>query len=392
MSHSSEEPAEERLKIHYGGRVGGRDMTPALGKRGEPASYRRGEEGADVQQAGRDFSDAKWSFLYDKDTGYGRDAHGAEASERIAEASRAARGGEEVPAPVAGPVIKPPVWTWEVPLYFWFGGIATGSAFVALACDAAGDHRSAAVARKLAVGAIVPGAPLLVLDLGRPKRFLYMLRIFKTRSPMSQGVWSLTAFSSLAGTAVAADLLRRPRLARWLGGGAAVTGVHLGSYTGVLLAATAIPVWSRSRLFLPPIFVCTATATGAAATRLVLSATGMPVGHPTRNALGTIETVAMGAELALSSINERRLGRYAKPLEEGRPGLQFKLAKRAVQLGLSLRFARRRGSWVHHVASVLYLLAGLGFRFAWVGSGRTSALDHDSVAQSARSTRHNAGR
>jgi hypothetical protein len=150
-------------------------------------------------------------------------------------------------------------------------------------------------------------------------------------------------------------------------------------------------VWSRSRLFLPPIFVCTATATGAAATRLVLSATGVPVGHPTRNALGTIETVAMGAELALSSLNERRLGRYAKPLEEGRPGLLFKLAKRAVQLGLSLRFARRRGSWVHHLASVLYLLAGLAFRFAWVGSGRTSALDHDSVAQSARSTRRDAG-
>ena len=44
---------------------------------------------------------------------------------------------------VAPGMLKPPVWTWEVPLYFWFGGIASGAAFVALACDLAGDHDSA---------------------------------------------------------------------------------------------------------------------------------------------------------------------------------------------------------------------------------------------------------
>ena len=64
-----------------------------------------------------------------------------------------ARGGE-LPAIVQGPMIKPPVWTWEVPLYFWFGGMAAGSSFVALACDLAGDERSARVARKVALGAL----------------------------------------------------------------------------------------------------------------------------------------------------------------------------------------------------------------------------------------------
>ena len=75
---------------------------------------------------------------------------------------------------VEGPIIHHAVWTWEVPLYFWFGGIATGSSFVAVACDAAGDHRSATIARRVTLAAVGPGAPLLVLDLGRPLRFLHI--------------------------------------------------------------------------------------------------------------------------------------------------------------------------------------------------------------------------
>ena len=158
------------------------------------------------------------------------------------------------------------------------------------------------------------------MDLGRPERFYNMLRIFKPRSPMSMGAWALTAFGNLAAAAVGADLLGRRREARALGAANAVVGGYLGSYTGVLLASTAVPVWARSRLFLGPIFVSTAAATGAAATRLALVATGLPVGHPTRRALGTVETVAMSAELILSVINERRLGELASGLEEGTPG------------------------------------------------------------------------
>jgi formate-dependent nitrite reductase membrane component NrfD len=287
--------------------------------------------------------------------------------------------------PVIGPIINAPVWTWEVPLYFWFGGVAAGSSFVAMAADAAGDHASAAVARKVTLATILPGAPLLVLDLGRPLRFLHMLRIFKVRSPMSMGSWCLSAFSGAAATAVLADLAGRPRIARALGVPTAVLGVYLGSYTGVLLASTAVPVWGRSRAFLPPIFMCTAAAGGAAANRLVLAALGLPAGHPTRAALGTVETAAMAAELALSTVNERRLGGLRQALDEGRPGRLFACAKWAVRGGLALRLASRRGGpRMHHLASVLYLLAGLGFRFGWVAAGRASAHDHEAVAAAAR--------
>jgi DMSO reductase anchor subunit len=385
MSHEHGPPPEDVIRARDAAREQpeGRDITPAVGHRGEPGDWRRAVQDAPVGLHRPRWADARWSFLYDKATRYSRGERPANGT--VAAAARRMRGGDEVPVEVRGPVINPPVWTWEVPVYFWFGGVATGSSFVAVACDAAGDHRSARLARLVALGTIGPGAPLLILDLGRPLRFLHMLRIVKPRSPMNLGAWCLSAFSGAIGTAVLADLVGRERAARALGAQAALLGTYLGSYTGVLLAATAVPVWGRSRLFLPPIFLCTALAGGAAANRLLLSATGARPEHPTRAGLGAVETIAMVAELALSEVNERRLGPLGDALEHGRPGRLLQLARGSVLAGLGLRLARRRvGAWVDHVSSLLFLAAGLAFRFAWVGAGRASAEDHEAVALMAR--------
>ena len=145
-----------------------------------------------------------------------------------------------------------------MPLYFWVGGMASGAAGVALAADLAGDEWSASVARKVALAVVLPAPALLIGDLGRPGRFLNMLRIFKPRSPMNLGAWCLVSFTAVGAGAVGADLLGRRRTARGLGAVNALLGGYLGSYTGVLLAATAVPVWARSRIFLGPIFVSTA--------------------------------------------------------------------------------------------------------------------------------------
>jgi hypothetical protein len=363
-----------------------REFRPAIGTPASPDFGERSGEKVDLHIG--QWKDGRWSYLFGDDTEYRTPPTQVPDIEAIREAAREAREGE-LPDVVQGPVINAPVWTWEVPLYFWFGGIAAGSSFVALACDLAGDEDSARVARKVALAALMPSPPLLILDLGRPERFYNMLRIFKPRSPMSLGAWALSAFGGLASAAVGADLLGRRREAKLLGGANAIVGGYLGSYTGVLLASTAVPVWGRSRLFLGPIFVSTAAATGAAATRLALVATGLPVGHPTRRALGTVETAAMSAELILSVINERRLGPLAGGLEHGRPGKLFKAAKWAVRAGLGLRFARKRGGpGVHHVASLLYLAAGLMFRYAWVGAGRVSARDDRAVAEMHRAETH----
>jgi hypothetical protein len=359
-----------------------RDTRPALGSRGEPGRWRRAVEGAAVALHRRGWGDGRESYIFKPETDY---ASAPPDDWQAAAASRRMRGGDELTVEVEGPMLNAPVWTWEVPLYFWFGGIASGSSFVALASELAGDSDTAVTARRVTLAAVIPCAPLLVLDLGRPERFLHMLRIFKTRSPMSMGAWCLALFSSTAGSSVLADLLGRRREASLLGGATAFLGTYLGSYTGVLLASTAVPVWARSRVFLPAIFTCTAAATGAAANRLVLAATGMKVGHPSRTALGTVETAAMGTELVLSSLNERRLGRLGLALDEGRANGLFELAKWSVRTGLGLRFARGRGGpWTHHLASVLYLLGGLSFRFAWVEAGKISARDDEAVARMSR--------
>ncbi len=355
-----------------------RDMTPAVGTHGEPGAWQRATEGADVRLGRPDFGDASWSYLFKDDTVYAAERPGPG---EVAAANREGRRGPLPDGAVRGPVIKAPVWTWEVPLYFWVGGVASGSAFVALACDVAGDRDSAATARLVALGAVMPAPPLLIADLGRPARFLNMLRIFKPRSPMNLGAWCLAAFTASDTAAIAADMLGLGRAARGLGALTAILGGYLGSYTGVLLASTAVPVWSRSRSFLGPIFVSTATATGAALTRLVLVARGLPEGHPTRVALGRVETGAIAVELALSAINERRLGVAGRAMKVRRPRALFRLGEGAIVGGLALRLAGER---THAVSSALYMAGGLAFRYAWVEVGRASARDHEAVARNAR--------
>jgi hypothetical protein len=362
----------------------GGEIAPAVGAPAAPAAYHAAAEDAGVALARHDWEDARWSYLYGPDTDYASEQPAPGELSAAARRMRTSEGSLDV----RGPILNEPVWSWEVPAYFWFGGIASGSAFVGLACDLVGDRRSAATARKVSLAALTACPPLLIRDLGRPARFLNMLRIVKPRSPMSMGTWCLTLFGNLIGLAVGADLLDRRRSARTLGAASAVVGGYLGSYAGVLLATTAVPVWSRSRLFLGPIFVATATATGAAATRLTLAATGLPYRHPTNRALDSVETIAILAELGVSSLNERRLEPIIPALDEGRQGRLFRLAKRSVATGLILRALRPLlDPRVQHVVSVLYLAAGLAFRFAWIRAGTRSAADDETVALTARSRR-----
>jgi formate-dependent nitrite reductase membrane component NrfD len=359
------------------------DNRPALGTRGEPGPWQRAVDGAGVDLAKPAWGDAAWSYIYDRDTAYA--AAEPEAGE-VAAANLEMRSGA-MPESVEGPFLHSSVWAWEVPLYFWFGGAASGAAFSALAADLAGDPWTAAVARKVALGAVLPAPLLLIADLGRPGRFLNMLRIIKPRSPMSLGAWCLTTFSVTGASAVGADLLRFPRAARTLGGVQALLGSYLGSYTGVLLATTAVPVWARSRVFLGPIFIATATATGAAATRLTLAAAGQDDDAPSHVALGHLEAGAILTELILSTANARRLGRAGAVLSRGTPRALFRVAKTLVTVGLALGPAARGRAWkrtAQNLASVCYLAGGLAFRVAWIQAGKTSAHDDEAVALMAR--------
>ena len=297
---------------------------------------------ADVALARPGFGDAQWSYLYkSRDTSY---AAAEPEPGQIAAANRRMR---EAPVPeVHGPFIKPPVWTWEVPLYFWVGGVASGASFAALGCDAAGDHRSAIIARRVALGAVMPAPLLLIADLGRPARFLNMMRIFKPRSPMNMGAWCLVVFSGTATGAVGADLLDRRRTASALGASTALLGGYLGSYTGVLLASTAVPVWAASRLLLGPIFV---------SHRHGHRRGGDPVGargaRPARPAIRPARALAHARDgndrdRAHRSRPSTSAGSATSPSRcgAGAPGTLFRAAEAAVLLGLTAQCSAGRRS------------------------------------------------
>src|SRR5438477_4068994 len=160
------------------------------------------------------------------------------------------------------PLLKRAPWTWEIPLYFFTGGVAGAAAVVGAIADYTGADRGLVRdARWIAAAGAVISPALLIADLGRPSRFLNMLRVFKLQSPMSVGAWTLTAFSTFSAAAAFANAMRQRLdatpiyvLENAAGALAAATGLVMSSYTGVLIGATAIPVWNNNIGTLPQHF------------------------------------------------------------------------------------------------------------------------------------------
>ena len=146
------------------------------------------------------------------------------------------------------PILKEPVWKPQIPLYLFTGGLAGASSVLHGYASAGGNHRLARSALLVGAAAEVVSPVLLVSDLGRPERFLNMLRVFKVTSPMSVGSWILFVSGGATTTAAALELsgsLRRLR--RSAVAVSFLSGAPLATYTGALLANTANPAWSEGR-------------------------------------------------------------------------------------------------------------------------------------------------
>src|SRR5437660_10347067 len=79
------------------------------------------------------------------------------------------------------------------------------------------DRAVARAGYYLSLLALLPCPPLLIKDLGRPERFLNMLRIFKVKSPMSIGSWCLLVFSLFSGLPPGIQAPRDALVAAWSG-------------------------------------------------------------------------------------------------------------------------------------------------------------------------------
>jgi formate-dependent nitrite reductase membrane component NrfD len=278
------------------------------------------------------------------------------------------------------PVVKPPVWTWEVPLYFFFGGIAGMSAVIALGAALFHHVDLARVAMWVAaIAGAVLSPILLILDLGRPHLFLNMLRVFKHRSAMSMGAWILSAFGACAVPGLIVLELHAHQIfpgaldqvlriaAGILIFGAAIFGTLLATYTGVLIGATAIPAWFLHRTLLPIHFGT--AGLGSAAGILELLGHRIP-------ALNFIGFYAATVELALLIwLSMDKHGAANRAIHEHGTGWLIRIGE-VLNGPLALVF---RFSGLIPLAAVSFLLGALVSRIGWIAVGKVSGSDPESV-------------
>jgi hypothetical protein len=261
------------------------------------------------------------------------------------------------------PLLKPPVWTWEIPTYFFAGGAGGAAAVIGVMARISGaSPKLVRDARWTAAVAANVSTPLLISDLGRPARFLNMLRILKPQSPMSVGAWIVAAFG---GTSTAAIIFPR-RLADLCSFTSAALGLGMATYTGVLLGATAIPVWSRHVRVLPVHFGASALASAASILELM--------GNRDQ-ALNRLALAAAAFETYMGiEIERHRDDRVSAPLREGPSGRLIRIGGTlSGPLPLALRLVGGRSMRVRRVAAFSSLAGSLITRFAWVAAGKASA-------------------
>ncbi len=282
------------------------------------------------------------------------------------------------------PVVKPPVWTWEIPIYFFIGGFAGMAAVIAFAGLIFHEIDLARTAMSLATIGAVLSPILLTIDLGRPRLFLNMLRVFKYKSPMSVGAWIVFAF----GACVIPGLIALELGTRYsFGGGtdqflkifahllvigSAFWGVLLATYTGVLLGVTAIPAWFLHRVLLPIHFGSAGLGSAAALLELL--------GHRIAplSALGFLAAATETALWIWLEIDKH--GAADRALHRGLPGWLIRGGEfLSGPLALILRLAN-----LVPLAAISFLLGALISRFGWIEAGKVSGRDPEAVFASQR--------
>jgi polysulfide reductase-like protein len=276
-------------------------------------------------------------------------------------------------------VVRPPVWTWEIPLYFFVGGTAGMAPLIACAALVLGQNNLARAALWIAAAGAIISPILLIMDLGRPELFLNMLRVFKHRSPMSVGAWVLSIFGAFAvpawllfelyyndAFAPSINPLILP-IAGLLTAGAAIAGLALATYTGVLIGATAIPAWFLHRVLLPIHFGT--AGLGCAAGILEL------VGFQIRPLYMLGMLVAIIETLLWIWLELDKHGPADRALHAGSSGWLIRFGEFfSGPLPLILRLTN-----LVPLAAISFLLGALLSRFGWLAAGRVSGRDPEAV-------------
>ena len=282
------------------------------------------------------------------------------------------------------PVVRPPVWTWEIPVYLFVGGLGGMSAVIAFGALLFHHFDVARAAMWIAAIASALSPFLLILDLGRPHLFINMLRVFKPQSAMSMGAWILAGF----GTCVVPGLIALElqtfhvfagaidQILEVVTGilifGSAMFGMLLATYTGVLIGATAIPAWFLHHRLLPIHFGTAGLGSAAALLELL--------GHriAALNAIGFFAAAVETILLIWLSIDKH--GVADRAIHQHRSGWLIRIGE--VLTGpfpLILRFFG-----VIPLAAISFLVGALISRFGWIAVGKISGRDPKAVFASQR--------
>lgn len=287
------------------------------------------------------------------------------------------------------PVIRSGHWTWQIIVYFWVGGIAGASYVIGIVADRFGNEEDKELGRwgrYIGLTGALISPIMLIWDLGKPTRFLNMLRIIKVRSPMSVGTWGLVTFSGFAGISAVFQAIQDFKIQVPLGNPlktlyqkgiepfGTLLGLFMGGYTGVLLSNTAVPLWARNYKTNSPVFLSSAFANAAAMLSLVQIVTGRS-NRRTEEKLGQLQLGATMTEAALLVHEMEHLGPYLRtPLTHGKSAKYF---YGSLFLGMVLPslMGTPRAAWLRIVKALLTLIGGLLFRTAIIEGGHESGKD-----------------
>ncbi len=269
------------------------------------------------------------------------------------------------------PIVKEATWAApDIAGYLFLGGLAGASSALAAGAQLSGRPGLARPLKLGACGAIYVSLAALVHDLGRPSRFLNMLRVFKPTSPMSVGVWILSAYAPAATAAALGELSGRARALTVAGSTAAgLLGPAVASYTAVLIANTATPAWHDGHREMPFVFVGSAAS---AAAGLGLLCAPLSENAPALR----LAVIGASVEMAAVQVMERRIGIVAENYHQGRAGKLMRTAEALTLAGVAGALTRgRRSRRVSALSGAALLAASACARFGIFDAGLCSARD-----------------
>lgn len=277
-------------------------------------------------------------------------------------------------------VVKPAPWDYKIPTYLYAGGLAAGSALVAAGAELTGRTELQRNARLTALASLGVSTAALVGDLGKPSRFLNMLRVIKLTSPMSVGSWILAGFGAFTGTAAACEVAKivlpqesrinaaLPVVSRGASLGSGFFAPPLAAYTAVLLSNTATPTWHGIYKELPFVFV--GSAMGAAGGAAMITTNPAITGPARRMAIG-----GSALELAAFSLINRNAGLIGEPLHTGRAGRLVSASKALTLAGMGLTLVGGRWRPAAVLAGLAFNAGSAALRFGVFHAGIESAKD-----------------